>query len=79
MTLKEQFSTMVLDVDIANWEHECEKIANKLAFGFLHYVHENCTYVTAYNIDDAGWFFEGGDGPYATSEVLKIYKKEKGL
>lgn len=79
MTLKEQFSTMALDVEIADWEYECEKIANKLAFGFLNYVYEHCEYITAYNINDAGWFFKDGDGPYSTSELLKIYKKEKNL
>lgn len=62
MKLKEKFTTMVLDKDIADWEKVCEKIADDYAIEFADWL-----------IKRQINYFE------SLTELLKIFKKEKGL
>ena len=41
MTLRDKFSTMVLDKDIAEWEKECEQIADDYAIEILERYHNS--------------------------------------
>lgn len=66
MKLKEKFTTMVLDKDIAEWEKECEVIADEFAIGFA-------TWVRASKIKQRPYDFDN------IEQLLEIYKKEKGL
>ena len=63
MKLKEKFTTMVLDKDIADWEKVCVEIADEFAIGFAEWILRN-------------W---NNYGPNDERELLEIYKKEKGL
>ena len=67
MTLKEKFTEMVLDKDIAEWEKDCEKIADEFAIGFAEWLNglDINDYVLQKHI--------------SSQELLEIYKKEKGL
>jgi len=64
MTLKEKFNTMVLDKDIADWEQECEKIADDYAIEFAIWLVERVA---------------GEKGLVLQEGVLERFKKEKGL
>ena len=63
MTLKEKFTTMVLDKDIADWEKECEQITNEFSIDFAKYVLIN----------------NGKYKYVDLEKMLKLFKKEKGL
>ncbi len=73
MTLKEKFTTMVLDKDIADWEKECEKIADDYAIEFLDFA-KNET-----NFDHWATKFDYKGMLYTSKELLEIFKKQKGL
>ena len=45
MTLKDKFSTMVLDKDIAEWEKECEQIAEDYAIEILETYHNGIFHI----------------------------------
>jgi len=74
MTLKEKFTLMVLDKDIADWEKSCEKIAEDFAIGFVVWFvvwilsNENKFVSIEYNTPEE-----------AVKDLMEIYKKEKGL
>ena len=72
MKLKEKFTTMVLDKDIADWEKECEQIADEFAIDFAEWLIDNC-----WNIDADRFLYE--EEQFRFKELLEIYKKEKGL
>jgi hypothetical protein len=74
MTLKEKFTKMVLDKDIADWEKECEKIADEFAIGFAHFLAEH-----TYSCYENGWSNDFGHKDLTTKELLEIYKKENQL
>ena len=63
MTLRDKFSTMVLDKDIAEWEKECEQIAEDFAVEFAAWIQFHSELWIRYN----------------RKELLQIFKKEKGL
>lgn len=63
MTLRDKFSTMVLDKDIAEWEKECEKIADDFAIEFAAWIQFHSELWIRYN----------------RKELLQIFKKEHGL
>ena len=63
MTLKEKFTTMVLDKDIADWEKECEQIINEFSIDFVKYV----------------LISNGKYKYVDLELMLKLFKKEKGL
>lgn len=67
MTLREKFSTMILDKDIAEWEKECEQIADDYAIGFAEWRVNDW-------VHDERWTKISD-----IKELLEIYKKEKGL
>ena len=63
MTLRDKFSTMVLDKDIAEWEKECEQIAEVFAIEFAAWIQFHSELWIRYN----------------RKELLQIFKKENGL
>ena len=63
MTLRDKFSTMVLDKDIAEWEKECEQIADDFAIEFAAWIQFHSELWIRYN----------------RKELLQIFKKEHGL
>ena len=67
MKLKEKFTTMVLDKDIADWEKVCVEIADEFAIGFAEW------YLDLWNRNDKSF---DNNSP---KQLLQIYKKEKGL
>jgi hypothetical protein len=77
MTLKEKFTTMVLDKDIADWEKECEKITDDYAIEFAKFsINYN------YHQQPHNCWIEHGKMPYeklSSKELLEIFKKKKGL
>lgn len=87
MKLKEKFSVMALDKDIAEWEEECEIIADDFAIGFSEWLQENRWY--SFIQGKWNYTFEQGtsiseasyDKNYrkTSQELLQIYKKQKGL
>ena len=72
MTLRDKFSTMVLDKDIAEWEKECEQIADDYAIEFGEWLEilSNSDYGTNEN-----YIYQKFD----VTALLEIFKKEKGL
>ena len=78
MKLREKFTTMVLDKDIADWEKVCEQIADDYAIEFAEWNSHRYKY-----LNGKGWF----NGSYqlemdiflSSKELLEIFKKEKGL
>jgi len=74
MKLKEKFTTMVLDKDIADWEKVCEKIADDYAIEFFEF---HIGLLTKYV--NGKWYFEYDTKWLTTKELLVIFKKEKGL
>ena len=67
MTLRDKFSTMVLDKDIAEWEKECEQIADDYAIEFLNW------YISKSSVLSIKYIGK------TSEELLEIFKKEKGL
>ena len=65
MTLKEKFKEILIAFWISNWEDKCEKIADEFAIEFADWFVENR--------------YEDQVGYYEASELLEMYKKEKGL
>jgi hypothetical protein len=78
MTLREKFTTMVLDKDIANWDNECEKIADEFAIGFAEwFTNEQSPYsIVSGNQEER---FSDFRKKYTAKELLQIYKTEKQL
>lgn len=74
MKLKEKFTTMVLDKDIADWEKECEQIADEFAIEFTDWCIKN-NLVEAYVLS----ILYKTDYKYSIEELLETFKKEKGL
>lgn len=89
MKLKEKFTTMVLDKEIADWEKVCEQIADTFAIEFALFLSENM-YENMYNDinkDGKTWVSYLQDGfhehtqaeRFTIQEILEIFKKEKKL
>ena len=86
MTLKEKFTTMVLDKDIADWEKKCEKIADDYAIEFALFLSERMYEDMYQDIDKDGktWvtYLQNGYHSLSTAErftiqeILEIFKKE---
>jgi hypothetical protein len=80
MTLKEKFTTMVLDKDIVDWEKVCGQIADDYAIEFAsfidkkYYQHKYDNNKYAESEED----FTYGK-TYSIKQLLEIFKKEKGL
>lgn len=68
MTLKEKFSLILMQFWASDWEGQCEKIADEYAIGFAEWYEEEILAKGDYNMIDK-----------SKIELLKIYKKEKGL
>jgi len=86
MTLKEKFTPHAKYWDCYNDEplkydhkNKCEKVADEFAIGFAEWKDKNCYLV----MGSESLFYvrdnEIHDDAYTTKELLKIYKKEKGL
>ena len=74
MTLREKFSLILMEFWSSDWESKCEKIADEFAMGFAEWLSMWCEL----GRDRDGWYIHGGKW-YTSNELLKIYKKEKGL
>ena len=79
MTLRDKFSTMVLDKDIAEWAKECEQIADDYAIEFAEWFINNG--VEFYDNTSKGNVYKyiSDLKVYTIKELLEIFKKEKGL
>lgn len=75
MTLKEKFES----IEFSFPSDESEKIADDFAIGFSEWKDKNCYLVmgseSLFYVRDS----EIHDDAYTRKELLKIYKKEKGL
>jgi len=67
MTLREKFITMLLDEGVANWEEECEKIAEQFAVNFANWY--EFTLRESDNLNQR----------FTPKELIEMFKKEKGL
>jgi len=79
MTLKEKFTTMALDRDIADWEKACEKIADEFAIGFAIWKENNALQDINGNYYAESRIGVSRNNPINIYELLEIYKKEKEL
>lgn len=74
MTIREKFNSLVLEEFGGMQEPtltECEKIADDYAIEFAEWLRYNCVET------DYGWQNHGKY--YSDTEILKLFKKEKGL
>jgi len=67
MTLKEKFEQIFIEDFSSDWEKECEVIAEEFAIGFAEWRVNDW-------VHDERWTKISD-----TKELLKIYKKERGL
>jgi hypothetical protein len=80
MTLREKFSEEPININLYNFKltvdsaKKLEKIADEFAIGFAVWLSMWCEL----GRDRDGWYIHGGKW-YTSNELLKIYKKEKGL
>lgn len=79
MTLIEKFENVELNLSECIYESigieaskQCEQIAEEFAIDFAEWIWGNC-----FNIYNDRFLYK--DDEYKTKELLKIYKKEKGL
>jgi hypothetical protein len=84
MTLKEKFKSLNTNFgrDTKYYHHnlkKCEKIADDYAIEFFYWTMNWC--VEFYDNNEKGniYKFSNHDNKYTTQEILKIFKKEKGL
>jgi hypothetical protein len=76
MTLKEKFFNWYPKQDAEFIAEECEKVSDDFAIGFAEWLAINC-----YRATDGNYWLtkKEGDVKKNSTELLEIYKKEKGL
>lgn len=81
MKLKEKFEEIFIENFSNDWENECEKTAEEFAIGFAEWVWLNAKEYMRGGYYSLQPFVENVDLSitYTISELLEIYKKEKGL
>ena len=76
MTLKEKFSLILTQFWTSDWEGKCEQVADDFAIRFADWVNGEAEYL---DYNEKGTVYLYKHNRYRTSELLEIYKKEKGL
>jgi hypothetical protein len=79
MTLREKFDEVFIENWLADYAEECEKITDEFAIGFSLWKEANVVQ------DDNDMYYNESriqvsrNNPVDIHQLLKIYKKEKGL
>jgi hypothetical protein len=79
MTLRENFSLILMEFWSSDWESKCEEIADELAIGFALWKEANVLQ------DENGMYYSESriqvsrNNPVDINQLMIIYKKEKGL
>ena len=79
MKLKEKFALILMEFWSSDWESKCEKIAEEFAIGFAEWcIKKRIDFFDSTEIGET-YTIDGNVSKYKMNELLKIYKKEKGL
>lgn len=79
MKLKEQFDNIIGQSSPIEWENECALIADEFAIGFAEWcIKKRIDFFDSTEIGET-YTIDGNVSRYKMNELLKIYKKEKGL